>query len=136
MSRSAEEISRDVGEARSRLRDTSAALGYKADIPARAGEALRETSRAVMEQLVGGEPRRDRSTTDPSSSAAARAHPLLLGLGAALAGAIAGLALSKSHEGEEQLAQPATGAASQLPAAVEDAADVAETTSAENLGPD
>jgi len=107
MSRSTEEISRDIGETRSRLRDTSAALGYKADIPARASEALRETGRAVMEQLVGGEEPRDRSATEPGSPAPARAHPLLLGLGAALAGAIAGLALSHSHSQKEEQPAPA-----------------------------
>ena len=110
MSRSTEEISRDIGETRSRLRNTSAALGYKADIPARAGEALRETGRAVMEQLVGEEPR-DRSATEPGSPAPARAHPLLLGLGAALAGAIAGLALSHSHSHSQKEEQPARAGA-------------------------
>jgi len=151
MSRSTEEIQRDIAETRSRIRDASAALGCKADVPARASEMLRERVGAAKEQLASdvkaqlgrseegrGRGRSDAASPgDPVSHGASRQespspvtearkeNALLLGLGAAVAGAIAGLTLplSESRSDKEQLAQRENEGTSQAQPAGDDVGD-------------
>jgi hypothetical protein len=49
------EIRRDIEETRARLRDTAEAIGWKADVPARARDLLRETATVVRERVASGE---------------------------------------------------------------------------------
>ncbi len=151
MSRSTEEIQRDIDATTSRLRDTSAALGYKADAPARAGEVLRQKVGTAKQQLASevkaqlgrreggrGRGRSDAASPgDPVShgesqqespspaTEARKENALLLGLGAAVAGAIAGLTLplSESRSDEEQPAQRENEVTSQVQPAVDDVGD-------------
>jgi len=51
MARDIDEIRRDIDQTRSRLRETSEAIGWKADLPARARDVIRETAGVVRERL-------------------------------------------------------------------------------------
>jgi hypothetical protein len=55
MARDIEVIRRDIGVTRERLRDTAEAIGWKADVPARARDILRETVGVVRERVSSGE---------------------------------------------------------------------------------
>jgi hypothetical protein len=57
MARDIEEIRSDIRGTRERLRDTSEALGWKADIPSRARDMLRETAGVVRERMASSERR-------------------------------------------------------------------------------
>jgi hypothetical protein len=54
MARDIAEIRRDIEESRARLRDTAEAIGWKADVPARARDILRETAGVVRERVAQG----------------------------------------------------------------------------------
>jgi len=54
MARDIAEIRRDIEETRGRLRDTAEAIGWKADVPARARDILRETAGVVRERVAHG----------------------------------------------------------------------------------
>lgn len=57
MARDIEEIRRDISNTRGRLRDTSEALGWKADLPSRARDMIRETAGVVRERMASPERR-------------------------------------------------------------------------------
>lgn len=54
MARDIAEIRRDIEHSRARLRDTAEAIGWKADVPARARDILRETAGVVRERVANG----------------------------------------------------------------------------------
>jgi hypothetical protein len=54
MARDIAEIRSDIEETRGRLRDTAEAIGWKADVPARARDILRETAGVVRERVAHG----------------------------------------------------------------------------------
>jgi hypothetical protein len=54
MARDIAEIRHDIEESRARLRDTAEAIGWKADVPARARDILRETAGVVRERVAQG----------------------------------------------------------------------------------
>jgi hypothetical protein len=54
MARDIAVIRRDIEETRGRLRDTAEAIGWKADVPARARDILRETAGVVRERVAHG----------------------------------------------------------------------------------
>ena len=54
MARDIAEIRRDIEQTRGRLRDTAEAIGWKADVPARARDILRETAGLVRERVAHG----------------------------------------------------------------------------------
>ena len=54
MAKDADEIRSDIEYTRSRLGDTVEALGYKADIPSRAKDAVGDTVAAVKSAVAGG----------------------------------------------------------------------------------
>lgn len=54
MARDIAEIRRDIEHSRARLRDTAEAIGWKADVPARARDILRETAGVVRERVAQG----------------------------------------------------------------------------------
>jgi hypothetical protein len=54
MAREIAEIRHDIQESRARLRDTAEAIGWKADVPARARDILRETAGVVRERVAHG----------------------------------------------------------------------------------
>ncbi len=55
MGRDIAEIRRDIEGTRGRLRDTAEAIGWKADVPARARDVLRETAAVVRERVASGQ---------------------------------------------------------------------------------
>ncbi len=55
MARDIAEIRHDIEETRARLRDTAEAIGWKADVPSRARDLLRETAGVVRERVASGE---------------------------------------------------------------------------------
>jgi hypothetical protein len=54
MARDIAEIRHDIELSRARLRDTAEAIGWKADVPARARDILRETAGVVRERVAHG----------------------------------------------------------------------------------
>jgi hypothetical protein len=54
MARDIAVIRQDIEETRGRLRDTAEAIGWKADVPARARDILRETAGVVRERVAQG----------------------------------------------------------------------------------
>ena len=54
MARDIAEIRRDIEGTRGRLRDTAEAIGWKADVPARARDIVRETAGVVRERVGSG----------------------------------------------------------------------------------
>jgi hypothetical protein len=55
MGRDIAEIRKDIEGTRGRLRDTAEAIGWKADVPARARDVLRETAAVVRERVASGQ---------------------------------------------------------------------------------
>ena len=54
MARDIAEIRRDIEDTRERLRETAEAIGWKADVPSRARDAVRETAAIVRERMASG----------------------------------------------------------------------------------
>ena len=54
MGRDIEEIRRDIATSRAQLRETAEAIGWKADVPARARDVVRETAAVIRERVASG----------------------------------------------------------------------------------
>ena len=54
MSRDIAVIRHDIEQTRGRLRDTAEAIGWKADVPSRARDILRESAALVRERVAAG----------------------------------------------------------------------------------
>jgi Protein of unknown function (DUF3618) len=117
MGRDIEEIRRDIEATRARLRDTSEAIGWKADLPSRARDALRETAGVVRERMSDPSRRPPPSTDDGESGPGIRGR-----LGAAKE------AIGSAKEAVAERAGSAKGAVAERAGSAKEA--VAERTGA------
>lgn len=106
MAQEPDEIRRQIEQTRDRMSDTTDALGYKADVPSRVGDAVRDKRDQVRDFLSGA------AGQAPSAEEVkargrqgvrmARENPLALAVGAAALGLLIGLALPSTQLEDER----------------------------------
>ena len=104
MGQDPEVIRRDIEATRERMGETVEALGYKADVPTRAKEAVTGRVSAVKESITGATP----STGDVKhaarkSAGVAQENPLGLAIGSIAVGFLAGMLLPSTRVENEKL---------------------------------
>ena len=115
-------IRQDIAQTRAEMSDTVEAVGYKADVPSRAKEAVSDKMDSVKSAVTGTATRAREAVTGATDRAAeatpsrgevrqqtrrvagiARENPLGLAIGAAAVGFLAGLAMPSTRIEDERL---------------------------------
>jgi gas vesicle protein len=115
-------IRQDIAQTRAEMSETVEAVGYKADVPSRAKEAVSEKVENVKSKVTGTATRAREAVTGATDRAAeatpsqgevsqagrraagiARENPLGLAIGAAAIGFLAGLAVPSTRAEDERL---------------------------------
>ncbi len=132
MARDIAEIRHDIEETRARLRDTAEAIGWKADVPSRARDVLRETAGVVRERMASGEHTTPRGGGGPSLAqrVGAVASSVTGGVGSAASSVTSGVgsAASSVTSGVGSAASSVTGTVGSAAASVKDTAGSASTS--------
>jgi hypothetical protein len=131
MARDIEEIRREIEETRGRLRATSEAIGWKADLPARARDVIRETAGVVRERVRNPEREPGRPTggvgSRPSLGERVRetrgALAERMGSAKEAVGSVAGAAAEKAGAAREAVVEGAGSATDSVSGIREQAAD-------------
>ena len=111
MGQDPEVIRREIEETRERMGDTVEALGYKADVPSRAKEAVSNRATSVKEAITGaaGSVNEATPSTGDVKHAARRGagiaqeNPVGLAIGSAAVGFLAGMLLPSTRVEDEKL---------------------------------
>jgi ElaB/YqjD/DUF883 family membrane-anchored ribosome-binding protein len=104
-------IRQDIEQTRAEMSETVEAIGYKADVPSRAKEAVSEKVENVRSKVSGTATRAKDATPDRGevkqrarrAAGMARENPLGLAIGAAAVGFLAGLAVPSTRVEDEKL---------------------------------
>lgn len=104
-------IRQEIEETRERMGDTVDALGYKADVPARAKESISDRVQGVKAKVTGAGSQMSDSAPGPEdvkqagrrAAGIAQENPLGLAIGAAAIGFVAGLLIPSSKVEDERL---------------------------------
>jgi hypothetical protein len=104
-------IRQEIEQTRERMGDTVDALGYKADVPARAKDSISDKVQGVKTKLTGAGSQMSDATPDRDEVKAAgqravglaQENPLGLAIGAAAVGFIAGLLIPSTKVEDERL---------------------------------
>ena len=97
-------IREDIEQTRARMGDTVEALGYKADVPGRAKEAVTSRVESVKSKVSGATP--DSGEVKQGAQQAvgvAKENPLGLAIGAAAVGFVAGMVLPSTRVEDEKI---------------------------------
>jgi hypothetical protein len=105
------EIRQDIEQTRERMGDTVEALGYKADVPGRAKEAISSRMDTVKEKVTGAGSAISGSTPDTGdvkqgaqrAVGIAQENPLGLAIGAAAVGFVAGMVIPGTRVENEKI---------------------------------
>ena len=111
MGQEPDQIRQDIADTRARMGETVDALGYKADVPARAKESISDKAEGLRTKLTGTRSRISDATPDGGEvrNAAGQAvgvvqeNPLGLAVGAAAVGFLAGMLVPSTRVEDEQL---------------------------------
>lgn len=111
MGQDPEVIRRDIQETRERMGETVEALGYKADVPTRAKEAVTGRVTAVKERITGAAGSVNEATPSTGdvkqaarkSAGVAQENPLGLAIGSIAIGFLAGMLLPSTRVENEKL---------------------------------
>ena len=111
MGQDPEVIRRDIEETRERMGDTVEALGYKADVPSRAKEAVSDRVTSVKEKITGAAGSVNEQTPSTGdvkqaarkSAGVAQENPLGLAIGSVAIGFLAGMLIPSTKVENEKL---------------------------------
>jgi Protein of unknown function (DUF3618) len=115
MGKDPEAIEREIEDTRERMGDRVDAITYKADVPGRIGDRISETRESVAGKLGGTRSgiaerapgRADARERSRRVASTVRENPLVLALGAAAAGFLAGTLLPSTRLEDERLGETA-----------------------------
>jgi ElaB/YqjD/DUF883 family membrane-anchored ribosome-binding protein len=105
------EIREQIEQTRERMGETVDALGYKADVPARAKESITEKAQRVKSKITGTRSQVSNAAPDArqvkqvgsKAVGIVEENPLGLAIGAAAVGFLAGMVIPSSHVENERL---------------------------------
>jgi hypothetical protein len=99
-----EQIRQDIEETRGRMGETVDALGYKADVPGRAKEAVSGRVNSVKERISGATPDSgDMKQGARRAKGIAQENPLGLAIGAVAVGFVGGLLIPSTRVEDEKI---------------------------------
>ena len=97
-------IREDIEQTRAEMSETVEAIGYKADVPSRAKDAVSEKVENVRSRLVGATPSSGQVKQQARRTAGlAKENPLGLAVGAVAVGFLAGLAVPSTRVEDQRL---------------------------------
>jgi gas vesicle protein len=98
------QIRQDIEETRGRMGETVEALGYKADVPGRAKEAVSERVESVKSKISGATPDSDDVKQGAHrAKGIAQENPLGLAIGAVAVGFVGGLLIPSTRVEDEKI---------------------------------